>query len=312
MKIAITGAGAMGSAFAFFLNRAHVEFVIYEKDGETVRSIEGDGITAELEGNETAFHVTISSDPEIISDCDLILVLVKSYSTGELIKAIGPFIKKGAVILSLQNGLGNRETIAAGAAGVPVLAGTTTVGAAKISQSRVKISGIGDVTVEEGEYSEKIGSLFSAAGLGMVFSCNVEKILYEKAVINSAINPLGAMFSMKNGELIKNSSCLSLMDSIIEEITSLPEVIACSIESETMKDRVRRVCEITSENRCSMLQDLSRGRQTEIDFINGHFEKLGSMHSMEMKVNSTIVLCIRILEERANSLHLLNTGFIKN
>ncbi len=299
MKIAITGAGAMGSAFAWLLQGDDREIAIYEKSPLVVDQIEKNGLTIYAGGEGHNINPTISHSPEILAGASLILIMVKSYSTEKLMEEIAPYIDSRVVMVSLQNGLGNREIMEKYLNSARILMGTTTVGATKTSPQEVRIIGLGEVMVEQKpEYSSIIEKTFASSGLEITVSPDAEKILFEKAILNSAINCLGALYSLKNGELLSNPHCLSIMDNIIDEITSLPEVARMGIGISYMKEKTRAVCQNTAENRCSMLQDMDNGRPTEIDFINGYFLKIAARAGMELPMNSTMVNEIKALEQK--------------
>ncbi len=297
MKIAILGAGAMGSAFAWLLRGKNREIVLYDKSRETVEQIEKRGLTVFAGGERHNIKPAISTSPEVVAETSMVLVLVKSYSTEELMGKIKEHLAPKTIILSLQNGLGNREIMESHADFQKILMGSTTVGATKTSPCTVELRGMGDVILEQKPpHSSIVEKIFTSSGIKTTISENTERVLLEKAILNSAINCLGAIFKVKNGDLIKNSHSLAIMDSIIEEITSLPSVMNMGISSKYMKEKTRNVCQKTKENRCSMLQDLDNGRQTEIDFINGYFLKVAEHENMELPVNSTLVNAVKVIE----------------
>ncbi|HPJ39416.1 MAG TPA: 2-dehydropantoate 2-reductase, partial [Spirochaetota bacterium] len=109
-EIGIIGGGAMGSIFAYFLQKNNMAPVIYEKEPRLAQVLsEGIMVTAGSTSETIAFQA--GSDPGILADCDTIMVFVKSYATADAMSDITPVIKNTAVIVSLQNGLGNREII---------------------------------------------------------------------------------------------------------------------------------------------------------------------------------------------------------
>jgi len=300
MKIAITGAGAMGSAFAFLFGKSEAEIALYEKSEDVVNEIRRRGLTVHGGGEYSSFHPEISTKPSILRGADLIVILVKSYSTRGLMEEVSRYIGKDTAILSLQNGLGNREIMEQYIPGERIIMGTTTLGATKTTPAKVSIRGIGGAVIENSPgYSDMIKRLFQSAGIETTFSCDVKKVLIEKAIINASINPLGALFTMKNGELILNSHSLSIMENVIYEIVSIPEISAMGFTGPAMKDKVISVCRTTEENRCSMLQDIENGRPTEIDYINGYFVKLAEKSSMKVPVNSTLLDFVKIIESRS-------------
>ena len=134
MKAGIVGAGAMGSLFAWYFAEAGIETVIYEKSELTVLAL-SQGLTVTTAGGDMVIHPEVSSEPSILSGAGIIFIFVKSYSTDEAAELVSSAAGPGAVIVSLQNGLGNYEVISSYIPREKIVYGTTTIGAARISPS---------------------------------------------------------------------------------------------------------------------------------------------------------------------------------
>ncbi|HPF05379.1 MAG TPA: 2-dehydropantoate 2-reductase N-terminal domain-containing protein, partial [Spirochaetota bacterium] len=131
MKAGIVGAGALGSLFAHIFQRTGIPFSIYEKDQSIVDEINTSGLSLAENDLTDIIHPSINTKPGILTDADIIILFVKSYSTDNAIKDILSSIKKDSIIVSLQNGLGNFETITKYINEDRIVLGTTTIGATK-------------------------------------------------------------------------------------------------------------------------------------------------------------------------------------
>lgn len=297
MKVGIIGAGSMGSVFFHILGKDDIELVVYEKSAQVVDSISQHGLKVDDMNGENIYHPSISNSPSILTGSEYVLIFVKCYSTGELLSEIAPFLGKETYVISLQNGLGNREVIERYISTDKCIMGTTTVGATKTSYNSASITGYGTVSIDcSGPGEKKIRKIFNHKSLDLMCTDKIDKILVEKGMINAAINPIGALFSMTNGEIIKNKFTKKIQERVIDEITSLPGIIDLGISTAGIKDRIQRVCERTSSNRCSMLQDLENGRMTEIDYINGYFLKEAEKEKIKLHYNNFLIESIKALE----------------
>ncbi|MCL2026700.1 MAG: NAD(P)-binding domain-containing protein, partial [Leptospirales bacterium] len=146
MKIGIIGAGAMGLLFAYYIQKAGNETTVYEKSKDTVAYIQ-DGFEINFDDHKEKAGIAISSEPSVIKDSAYIFVFVKSFSTVAAIKEISPFITKETCLISLQNGIGNDETIKNMLSDNTLIYGTTTYGATKISPSSIRFGGAGDILI---------------------------------------------------------------------------------------------------------------------------------------------------------------------
>jgi len=297
MNAGIIGAGSMGSIFSWFFSRAKVKNVIFENDENTVSSLKK-GLSVINNEKTEKIDLNINSNPAILSDCNLIFIFVKSYSTEDAVKSIKNNIKPDSIVISLQNGLGNYDIISKHIPDERIIYGTTTIGAAKTDASTVKFGGTGSITIggknkKNLDITEK---LLNNSGFNVSVTSNPEKAVWEKAIINAGINPLGAILSVPNGEIIKNEYALDLQKKIITESVTTAETLGLDIKTEYMIDLTKKVCLNTSANRCSMLQDIANKKRTEIDSINGKIIEYGKRFNLETPVNETIYSLIKAME----------------
>lgn len=300
MKTGIVGAGALGSLFAHYFHEHLINAVIYEKDADTVSRITDEGLTLIRGESRKTIRPVIDSTPEILSESEIIFLFVKSYSTASAVNDIVPFIKKDAFIVSLQNGLGNIEIIREHFEPERIVYGTTTIGAAKDSASTVISGGTGIINIGgtgEGQVI-KTEHLLNRAGLNPYTVADPDYYLWHKAIINAGINPIAMILGITNGDILKNSHAMKLQENIIREAVDSAAANNVKIELSEILKTTRDVCEKTSINVCSMLQDLRNRRKTEIDSITGYLIEHGTKHGVPMPYNTAIFMLIKSIESR--------------
>ena len=297
MKVGITGAGAMGLFFAYCIQKAGNEVAIYEKSKDTVASVRG-GFEIDFGGRKEKANITVSQDPSIIKDSAYIFVFVKSFSTAVAINEIGPFITKETRLISLQNGIGNDETIKDMLPGNILIYGTTTFGAAKVSPSVIRFGGTGNILIGASNDTEIESAVkfLNAAGLNASKSSDPAKDVWKKAIINAGINPLGAILGIPNGMIIKNEYSLELLRSLITEAVNAARARGFDFDAAEMQRSAFAVCEQTAVNECSMLQDVKAGRRTEIESITGEIIAAAKKHNIETPSNTGVYQLIKALE----------------
>ncbi|MEN3028477.1 MAG: 2-dehydropantoate 2-reductase [Aquificaceae bacterium] len=149
---------------------------------------------------------------------------------------------------------------------------------------------------------QELANTFQKAGIPTRYDEEVYKHLWDKILYNCALNPLGALFRKKYGELAENPYTKELMDHIIEEAFEV--IKAHSIPTfwdtpQLYKEHFyRRLIPPTAEHYPSMLEDLRRGK-TEIDALNGALVELGKQKGLILPTNQTIVKLIKA-QERFN------------
>ncbi len=299
MKIGIIGAGAMGSLFSSFFFKADMNHAIFEIDKNIVKTIKG-GLTLIKGSTVEKFHPVIDSNPSILSDTDIIFVFVKSYSTEDAIKTIEPHIKKDSVIVSIQNGIGNFESIKKFIKLEQIIYGVTTYGAAKENPSTVRFGGAG--TIEFGGKSEeavnKLGSIFNLTKLDFSITKTPEKSVWQKALVNAGINPIASILNITNGEIVNNKFSRKLQENILREGVAAARVAGINIMEDEIITTTVNVCINTSTNKCSMLQDIKAKRRTEIDFINGKIIEYAAKGNIKVPFNESLYYLIKAIEEK--------------
>ena len=120
--------------------------------------------------------------------------------------------------------------------------------------------------------------------------------VWKKAIINAGINPLGALLEIPNGGIISNAYSKRIQEQIVREAVNVALSIGITFNPDEMVELTRGVCEKTSKNLCSMLQDRQANRRTEIDSINGIIIEHGKRASITTPYNDTVYCLIKAME----------------
>ena len=303
MKITIVGAGAMGSLFGGLLSESGNEVYLLDIWKEHIETINKKGLWIEgLSGDRFIKIKAVTEPKEIGGTSDLIIIFVKSYHTESAAKNISLLVGKSTSILTLQNGLGNFEILSNVFGLEKVIAGTTSYGATMLCPGRVRHAGIGPTAIGElnGKITtrvEKIAQILTQAGIKTETSDNVMGLVWSKLLINVGINALGVLIRVKNGELIKGKYSPKLQAALVEEAIEVANKKGIKLVHQDMIKEVASICEETSANLNSMLQDVLKKKRTEIDFINGAIVREGNKLNLSIPVNQVITDLIKAVEE---------------
>ncbi len=303
MKIAIVGSGAMGSLFGGLLAESGNEVYLLDVWKEHVETINKKGLWIEGLSGDRFIKIKAVTEPKEIGDTsDLIIIFVKSYHTENAAKNISLLVGENTSILTLQNGLGNFEILNNIFGSEKVIAGTTSYGATILGPGKVRHAGIGPTTIGElnGKITdriEKIAQVLSKAEIKTEISDNVLGLVWSKLLINVGINALGVLIRVRNSELIKGEYSSKLQAALVEEAIEVAKKKGIKLVHKNMAKEVALICEKTSANVNSMLQDVLKKRRTEIDFINGAIVREGKKLNLSTPVNQTITDLIKAIEE---------------
>ncbi len=300
-KIAIIGAGAMGSLYGACLSKT-AEVYLIDIWEEHIKKINEEGLKVEwIDGTERVFKLKAFKDPKKCGKVDLVVIFVKSYATEEATKSSLSLTGEETLFLTLQNGLGNAERIASIVGKDRVLCGTTTFGATFLGPGKVRFAGSGETTFGPlGNIGDKellsIKELLEKAGLNPSLTHDPLKNIWRKLIINIGINPITAIARVLNGRIPTDPNLRQLSELLVEEACLVAKAEGYNFDIEEMKRVVLEVAEKTGRNRSSMLQDVLNRRKTEIDSINGEVVSRGKKLKIPVGGNEAITLLIKFIE----------------
>ncbi|MVO99386.1 ketopantoate reductase family protein [Paenibacillus lutrae] len=310
--IRVMGGGALGLLFAAKLAASGCRIDLVTRTREQALLLRENGI--EIEGESSVYiHVdNVRSFQDLVwepqtsdSKPDAILLAVKQTAMyGDMASYIAS-ASRDTVILSIQNGIGHWDALGISTNRDHLIQAVTTEGARKITPISAAHTGrgwtrIGLVYPGESRSSsdgvlDNIQKCLEQAGFQASLSKNINHTIWEKLLINAVINPLTALLGVSNGELPESPQALSLMRSLFDEGVEVAKYQGISIE-ESHWDEILQVCRKTAGNHSSMLQDLTAGRPTEIESINGGLLRLAERTGLALPVNETVYRLIKAAE----------------
>lgn len=302
MNILILGAGALGSLLGARLSGTEASICLYSTNRRHMEAIAQKGLfIEELDGSVSNFKLTTFFEPERLpKNPDVVLVVVKSYATEAAVSSILHLRSPSTIFLTLQNGIGNWERIATIAGTVATLAGSTSQGATLLEPGRIRHGGNGLTFIGEpgGPPTDRVNALltlFRKAGLTAEPTDNVQRLIWEKLIVNVGINAITGLTGIRNGTIAEMRAATELCQSAVEEAILIARSKGFPI-SMGMMDRVIEVARATARNRSSMGQDVDKKKKTEIDAINGAVVRFGKETGIPTPVNQTLTWLVKILE----------------
>jgi len=325
MKIGIIGAGALGSLIAFYLS-AHADVWLLSRRREQIDTINRDGLRRELDGVEDTRRPRAAADPAAIGPCDVVLVLTKSYATAWAAEQAQRLLRtknreariyrstsQGSrfsvlgsppLVVTLQNGLGNRELLAAALGEARVGQGVTALGATLLGLGRVRHAGQGTTVFGIAPDRARMAALvdlFNTSGLPAELSEDLDALVWGKLVVNAGINALTALLRVPNGALADSVEARALMAGAIAEAAAVAQARGTALPYRDPLAHTLAVVQTTSANHSSMLQDVLRGSPTEIDAINGAVAHEGLRLGVPTPINSMLAALVRALDATAGA-----------
>jgi 2-dehydropantoate 2-reductase len=292
MDILVFGAGSLGSLVGGLLAREHDVTLVARAPHATAVRERGLRVGG-------AFDVTVHPDArtDVPPSADLAVVTVKAFDTPAAADALAR-VELDAC-LTLSNGMGNEETLAA-ALPCPVLAGTATYGAMLTEPGVVACTGVGEIVLGAPEggpspVADEVGAAFSQAGIVTEVAADMPRRLWEKLAVNAGINATTALARVENGALLSGAAN-RVATAAGREVARVARAEGVELSDEAAVEAVEAVTEATAKNTSSMHQDVLDGRRTEVDAISGYAVARAAAHGLSVPVNATMADLLRAWE----------------
>ena len=309
MKILVFGLGALGTVYSCLLkNSGHYVAGVDQQsviDDIKVHGVRVTGIWGEHEARLDWLATSVAEIPD--RDFDLIILSVKAYETAGVAEKLQSLITPDTYLMLAQNGYGNFEAAARYINAGNIILGRVIFGSETIASGNSRVTVIADdvilgspLNIISSEVLEEMARLFSEAGIPTRYSDEIMKYVWGKIIYNSALNPLGAILEVSYGKLAEIPETRQLMDRIIEEIFDVLSALdqpALWPDATAYKEAFYgQMIPSTRDHHASMLQDIQRGRRTEIDALNGAVVRLGEQLYIDTPVNRVISTLLRARE----------------
>ncbi|WP_084781817.1 2-dehydropantoate 2-reductase [Bacillus niameyensis] len=293
VKIGIIGGGAVGLLFGAYYSSKYT-VTIFSRTKEQSDVLNSKGIILTRQNNREICNVAARSHDEQISEQNMVIVAVKQYDLDSILPILLNTPKQ-CPLLFIQNGMGHLDFFEK----LPhetIFVGTVEHGAKRETANEVNHTGIGVTNIALYRGRQEVIDLFPIVDhtfFPIQFVDQVDEMLQAKLIANAVINPLTAVLSVKNGELIKNTYFFALFQKLHKEIISvLPNVD----ERESFR-KVEAICTNTKENWSSMYKDINGGGKTEIDSILGYVLNLGEEQGRILPLAKILYTMIKGLEQ---------------
>ncbi|AUT72637.1 ketopantoate reductase family protein [Paraburkholderia hospita] len=295
MKVAVMGAGAVGCYYGGMLARAGHEVVLIGRR-QHVEAIERSGLRLEAQSFDERIPLAASTQASAVQGAKLVLFCVKSTDTQSAALEIKPFLAPDTLVLSLQNGVENADEVRKVIA-QPVAAAVVYVATEMAGPGHVRHHGRGELVIEPSSASAEVAQALIAAGVPTEISDNVRGALWAKLILNCAYNALSAITQLPYGRLVKGEGVTTVMRDIVDECLAVAKADGVTIPGDINK-AVRMIAETMPGQYSSTAQDLSRGKRSEIDHLNGLIVRRGDALGVATPSNRLLHTLVKLIESK--------------
>jgi 2-dehydropantoate 2-reductase len=278
-RVAVFGAGAVGSALGSCLASAKAEVHLIAR-GAHLRALREKGLTLISPDGITTAPVWATDDPATIGPVDIVLFCVKSYDTQEAVERLPPLIRDGTAVMSIQNGIGNEDIIAAKVGAEHVLGAATYIlsaiespGVVRTGRSRVVIG-----ELREGPPSERVKTiveLMRGGGIDASATHDARLAKWEKYVLLVAFSAVTAATQLTVGDIRASAAACGMLRSIMTEAWTVGRELGVPLASDLVDRAYNLVLAQNDDEGTSLRHDLLTGHRMELDALQGALRRRG-------------------------------------
>jgi 2-dehydropantoate 2-reductase len=304
-KVAVMGAGAVGSFYGAMLARAGHAVTLIGRAAH-VQAIQREGLQLEMDGQRQRVRLDASSDAAAVADADLVLCCVKSGDTEAVARQMAPHLGASTMVMSLQNGVGNAETLAR-LLPCRVIPAVVYVAVALGGPGRVCYFGRGDLaigalpggtlsSVPEWPTLQALVDFFASAQVPVRIVPDVAVELWAKLLVNCAYNAISGLAQLPYARLAEQADICALQRDIVREVIAVAAASGVTLPFDASLDAVSRIAVGMPQQLSSTAQDMARRKPSEIDHLNGFIARRGRELGVPTPVNRTLHALVKLVE----------------
>ncbi|MFH1228156.1 MAG: 2-dehydropantoate 2-reductase [Planctomycetota bacterium] len=306
MKIAVIGAGPIGSILTAYLSKIKKQVILVDILKDRLELIKKLGITVSGVGNfqspvsSVCFAVNDLRKKYKLADISHIFICVKAPVLPNVVREIKA-LKTKATVVVFMNGM-DLELVAAKVLGNDnVLRGVVNYAGSIITGTEVRMSffnspnHMGGLTAKGEVKAKEIAKMLSESGLGTVFANDIRKYTWEKAILNGALAPVCALTGLTMKAAMDNPGTFHLVEELLKEGIDAAKANGYVYGPKFFGECIKYL-KNAGDHKPSMLVDIERKQTTEVDYINGKIVEYGKAKGVAVPYNDSITCLVRAIE----------------
>jgi 2-dehydropantoate 2-reductase len=309
VRIAILGAGAMGSVFGGHLALAGHDVTLVDTWREHMEAVAGAGLELRTPGGESVLvPLRAVHEPWRLEPVELVIVLTKTFAAADALRSIEPAVTGETWVVTVQNGLGNERRLAEVIGPERVVPGTTTVGAEQSGPGAVTMSlataartSVTHLGPPRGAAAipaavVEIAAVLTEAGLPTQALDSADVVIWTKLALAGPMGPVSAVLRRTVRDVAEDEHGLALIRALFGEIVDVARALGVPLDPDAAWAHAMRTYAEVGPHTTSMAADVLAGRRTEIDAFCGEVARLGDEHGVPAPVNRTIWRAVKAIE----------------
>lgn len=305
MKIAVIGAGAMGSIYGGILSLKNEVYLI-DTNEALVEEIGKNGLRLQEGEMENRYFPKASVSSEKIGTVDLVILFVKALFSREALKANQGLIGPETYVMTLQNGSGHEDILAEFVPRERIIIGTTEDNGAVLERAYVRRGGIGNTNVgmltedQEG-FLLQLKDSFESCGFHVRICGNIQQLIWDKLFTNVSLSAVTGVLQVEIGYIYHNPHAWNMALSLLHEAVQVAHALGIQADEEALTEKIKAVSVNSPHGITSICADLRSGRRTEVDTISGSVVRAAKKVGISVPVHEFVVNMIHGIEEKKKS-----------
>ncbi len=302
MRIAVIGAGAMGSIYGGHLS-LHNDVYLIDTNQTVVDHINQNGLILQEDGRDVTYHPTAVTSTEGIEPVDLVILFVKSLFSKAALTNNKGIIGPDTYLMTLQNGSGHEDILGEFAPENRIIIGTTEDNGAVLGLGHVRRGGsgktnIGMLTKDTEAFLPKLKECLDSCGFQGNIHENIRQLIWNKLFTNVSLSAVTGVLQVPMGFIAGNEHAWAITKQLIHEAVAVAHGLGLEADEEDITEKVRQTSLNSPEGITSICADLRDGRKTEVNTISGSVVRASKKCGVPAPTHEMIVELVHAMEER--------------
>ncbi len=300
MRIAVIGAGAMGSIYGGHLAE-HNEVIMVDASQAVVDQINQVGVTLLENDEEHIFKPSAVTDTASLEPVDLIILFVKSLFSETALEQNRGIIGPDTYLMTLQNGSGHEDILSKFVPEDRVIIGTTNDNGAVLGPAHVRHAGAGEtnfglMTGKEDPFLYRLKDTLDACGFQATVSSNIQQLIWNKLFVNISLSAVTGILQVDMGYITENEYAWQMTAGLVHEAVAVAHGLGLEADEEAILQKVRTTSQMSPNGCTSIRADLRDGRKTEVEAISGSVVRAAKKCGIAVPRHEFVVQMVHAME----------------
>lgn len=302
MRIAVIGAGAMGSIYGGHLS-LHNEVYLVDTNQAIVDHINSEGLKIREDDTDVIYHPTAVTSTTGLEPVELVILFVKALFSQAALQGNRGIIGEQTYLMTLQNGSGHEDILSEFVPDDRIIIGTTEDNGAVLAPGYVRRGGagntnIGMLTPDSREFLSVLKETLDSCGFHGHIHENIQQLIWDKLFTNVSLSALTGVLQVPMGFIAGNDHAWALAQRLIHEAVEVAHGLGLEADEATITNKVRQTSLGSPEGITSICADLRNGRKTEVNTISGSVVRAARKCGVPAPTHEMMVELIHAMEEK--------------